>query len=262
MDHSLATTCSRIFIYFCHTVLSKQATLPFFPYFFNLKNVFNFYSVVSVSAMCACVLSHVQLSVTPGTVAHQAASFMGFSRLEYWSGLPCPPPGDLPDPGIEPIAPASPALTDGFFTTEPPEKPHFCHPTVKLNHNYTYTLFILPLLPPSYPSRPPQSTRQGFLCYTATSHQLSILYLIVYICWCYILCLSQLLPSSIGPALFTVSGTWKQPRCPSCLFIWKVCPSEPQSGLRSVWSLWASTHGPAPILMGWPHAAPVLKELE
>ena len=102
MDHSLATTCSRIFIYFCHTVLSKQATLPFFPYFFNLKNVFNFYSVVSVSAMCACVLSHVQLSVTPGTVAHQAASFMGFSRLEYWSGLPFPLSGDPPNPGIKP----------------------------------------------------------------------------------------------------------------------------------------------------------------
>jgi len=42
---------------------------------------------------------------------------MGFSRQEYWSGLPCPPPRDLPDPGIEPMALVSPALASGFFTT-------------------------------------------------------------------------------------------------------------------------------------------------
>ena len=47
-------------------------------------------------------------------LAHQAPLFMGFSRQEYWSGLPCPPPGDLPDPGIEPT---SPALAGGFLTT-------------------------------------------------------------------------------------------------------------------------------------------------
>ena len=42
---------------------------------------------------------------------------MGFSRHEYWSGLPCPPPGALPDPGIEPMSLTSPALADRFFTT-------------------------------------------------------------------------------------------------------------------------------------------------
>ena len=47
-------------------------------------------------------LSHVQLFVTPWTVAHQAPLSMGFSRQENWSGLPFPFPGDLPDPGIEP----------------------------------------------------------------------------------------------------------------------------------------------------------------
>ena len=54
-------------------------------------------------------------SVTPWTVAHQAPLSMGFSRQEHWSGLPFPPPGDLPDPGIQPTSPVSPALADGFF---------------------------------------------------------------------------------------------------------------------------------------------------
>ena len=71
--------------------------------------------------LCAQSLSRVQLFATPWTVACQATLSMGFSRQEHWSGLPCPPPGRLPDPGIEP---ASPVLAGGFFTTEPPGKPH------------------------------------------------------------------------------------------------------------------------------------------
>ena len=51
------------------------------------------------------LLSHVQLVVTPWTVAYHAPLYMGFSRQEYWSGLPFPSPGDLPDPGIEPRSP-------------------------------------------------------------------------------------------------------------------------------------------------------------
>ena len=51
------------------------------------------------------------------TVAHLAPLSMGFSRQEYWSGLPCPPPGGLPDPGIKHVPPVSPALAGGFFTT-------------------------------------------------------------------------------------------------------------------------------------------------
>ena len=51
------------------------------------------------------------------TVAHQAPLSMGFSRQEYWSGLSCPPPGDLPQPGIKPVSLMSPALADGFFNT-------------------------------------------------------------------------------------------------------------------------------------------------
>ena len=68
--------------------------------------------------MCACVLSHfsfVQFFSTPWNVAHQAPLSMGFSRQEYWSGLPCPPPGDLPDPEIQPIS-LMYALAGGFFT--------------------------------------------------------------------------------------------------------------------------------------------------
>ena len=48
---------------------------------------------------------------------------MGFPRQEYWSGLPFPPPGDLPDPGIKPMSLASPSLAGGFFTTTPSGKP-------------------------------------------------------------------------------------------------------------------------------------------
>ena len=55
--------------------------------------------------------------MTPWTVARQAPLSMGFSRHEYWSGLPWPPLGVLPDPGIKPKSPASPALAGGAFTT-------------------------------------------------------------------------------------------------------------------------------------------------
>ena len=61
--------------------------------------------------------SRVQLFVTLRTVARQVPLSMEFSRQEYWSGLPCPPPGDLPEPGIEPTSLMSPALAGGFFIT-------------------------------------------------------------------------------------------------------------------------------------------------
>ena len=67
-------------------------------------------------SMHACVLSHashVRLFVTSWTVARQAPLSMGFSRQEYWGGLPCPPPGDLPNP----CRIMSPELAGGFFTT-------------------------------------------------------------------------------------------------------------------------------------------------
>ena len=58
--------------------------------------------------------------MTPWTAARQAPLSLGLFRQEYWSGLPIPSRGDLPDPGIEPV---SPALAGGFFTPDPPGKP-------------------------------------------------------------------------------------------------------------------------------------------
>ena len=75
--------------------------------------------------MLSC-FSHVRLSATPWTVACQAPLSMRFPRQEYWSGLPCPPPRDIPDPGNKPMSPASPALQVNSLPTEPPGKPDPC----------------------------------------------------------------------------------------------------------------------------------------
>ena len=68
-------------------------------------------------ALVLSSFSPTQLFATLWNVAHMAPLSMGFSRQEHWSGLPCPLPGDLPDPGIKPSSLMSPALADGFFTT-------------------------------------------------------------------------------------------------------------------------------------------------
>ena len=60
--------------------------------------------------VCVCALSHAQLFATLWTVAHQAPLSIGFTRQEYWSGLPSPPAEDLPNPGIEPASPLASAL--------------------------------------------------------------------------------------------------------------------------------------------------------
>ena len=67
-----------------------------------------------------CVLtcfSHVQLFAIPWTITRQAPLSTGFFRQEYWNGLPCPSPGDIPDPGIELVSLTSSAFAGGFFTT-------------------------------------------------------------------------------------------------------------------------------------------------
>ena len=78
--------------------------------------------------MCMYVklFSHVQLFAMLWTVACQAPLSMGFPRQEYWSGLPCPPLGDLPDPGIKPMSLVSPALAASSLPLAPPGKPHKC----------------------------------------------------------------------------------------------------------------------------------------
>ena len=93
-----------------------------------------------LSSLCVCVwaqlLSHVQLFVTLWTISCQAPLSTGFSRQEYWRGLPFPATRDYPDPEIEPMSPASPALAGGFFTTEPPGKLYSCYlPTKSLANN-------------------------------------------------------------------------------------------------------------------------------
>ena len=75
--------------------------------------------------------------MTPWTVAHQAPLSMGFSRQECWSGLPCPPPGDLPDPGIEPVSLMSPALAGGSFTTSATWEAHLLY-----TRHYIWCLII------------------------------------------------------------------------------------------------------------------------
>ena len=79
------------------------------------------------------LFSRVQLFAAPWTVAHQAPPSMGFSRQEYWSWLPLPSPGHLPDPGIEP---RSPTLQADALTSEPPGKPNF----LLLNNKLSQTL--------------------------------------------------------------------------------------------------------------------------
>ena len=84
------------------------------------------------------MLSHVRLFVTPWTVALQAPLSMGFSRQEYWSGFPCPPSGNLPDPGIEPMSLdslMSPAVAGRFFTTSTTQEAQKCITKLKLFHS-------------------------------------------------------------------------------------------------------------------------------
>ena len=76
--------------------------------------------------ICACVCLVLSDSLQPPwTLVLQAPLSMGFSRQEYWSGLPFPPPGNLPNPGITPKSLVSSVLAGRFFTNEPPRKPNY-----------------------------------------------------------------------------------------------------------------------------------------
>ena len=94
--------------------------LCFVPRWDHIILCFFFLTLYPVLFIHVCVLSRfsrVQLFVTPWIVAQQAPLSMGFYRQEYWSGWPCPLPGDLPDPGIKPASLMSLSLAGGFFTT-------------------------------------------------------------------------------------------------------------------------------------------------
>ena len=101
--------------YFIRIFLLSLYTFPGILIVSALSSAF----LITCSVYHACVLrgfSRVQLFVTLWTVARQAPLSTGFSRQEHGSGLPCSPPGDLPDPGIELVSLMSPPLAGGFFT--------------------------------------------------------------------------------------------------------------------------------------------------
>ena len=85
-----------------------------------------------LNCVCVSVAQSYPTIATPWTVAHQAPLSKGFSRQEYWRGLPFPSPGDLPDPGIEPTFPA---LQVDSLLSEPPGKPQEC--------SYIIVIYIL-----------------------------------------------------------------------------------------------------------------------
>ena len=109
-------------------------------------------SGTSMKRQCQ-LLSCVRLFETQWTVAHQALSSMGFFRQEYWSGLPFPPPGDLPHPGIEP---GSPALQADCLWSEPPGKPVYIY-----RHIYICMMRIC-----SHPASSPHPPHSGFFIFS------------------------------------------------------------------------------------------------
>ena len=96
---------------------------------------------IRVSACMLSCFNHVQFFVILWTVAHQGPLSIGFSRQQYWSVLPCPPPRDLSDPRLEPVSPAAPALQVDFLTTETLRMPHI-HVYLKICSYYILILYI------------------------------------------------------------------------------------------------------------------------
>ena len=90
----------------------KSLVSYLFPLFGKRKEKLGWKWIMLKKHACTC---SAQLFATLQTAAHQAPLSMGFSKQEYWNKLPLPPPGDLPDPGMEPMSPMSLALADEFF---------------------------------------------------------------------------------------------------------------------------------------------------
>ena len=126
-DHIQTRTCSPLSLHmeihcYCWCLAGWHSSLHSLPHLFSKATPTLLYSL----CICLCynmphagsVTQSCPTLCTPWTVARQVPLSMGFSRQGYWSRLPFPSPGDLPNPGIEP---ESPALAGGFFITEPPE---------------------------------------------------------------------------------------------------------------------------------------------
>ena len=115
------THCCRVLFYwpFLQPGGSSNSDIYVASFLTSFKTMLKSHFLIRV--YCACMLSRlslVRLFETLWTLACQALLSMGFSRQEYWSGFPCPPPGDLPNPGIEPVSVMSSALAGRFFTTQ------------------------------------------------------------------------------------------------------------------------------------------------
>ena len=105
-------------------------------------------SISTPISMCVCMLCHfdcVLLFATLRTVASQTPLSTGFSRQEHWSGLPCPPPGDLAGPGINQHLLMSPALAGGFFTTRATWEVHIYLCTYMDLHLHAHLCLYLPI---------------------------------------------------------------------------------------------------------------------
>ena len=118
---------------------------------------------------------------------------MRFPRQEYWSGLPFPSPGDLPDPGIEPASPVSPALAGGFFTTEPPgeslyvwallyEAPSLSQPCIFFSYLFLRVPCTLKILTSLYPFG--MHTLLCFSIMILTLNQVTAIRFFLYSIWC------------------------------------------------------------------------------
>ena len=121
-------TVSTVSPSICHEVMGPEAMILAF-WMLSFKPTFSLFSLTFIKRFFSSLLSamkkwrevkslsHVRLFATPWAVAYQAPPSLGFSRQEYWIGLPFPSPGDLPNPGIEP---GSPVLQADALPSEPP----------------------------------------------------------------------------------------------------------------------------------------------
>ena len=127
--------------------------------------------VILTLTSCVRVLrhfSHVQLFATLWTVACQAPLSMGFSRQEYWSGLPCTSPGHLPDPGSKPVSLMSPALAGEFFTIRATSEAYWLHAATAKSLQSCPTLWPRDDSPPGSPV-PGILQARTHVCYDAAT---------------------------------------------------------------------------------------------